>query len=1106
MRHILPVRRPFRVLAAAALVASVFAAPSFAAPSASAVSTRELWTTNAAIWQTPKSVALKSFARPGVHAVMIDGDVYRGRPTRFFAYYALPSNATAQAKVPGIVLVHGGGGTAFDDWVRTWNARGYAAIAMDTCGGVPPRDGALGRLSHRDSGPDGWGRFDQADEPLTDQWTYHAVATAIRAHSFLRSLPEVDASRIGVTGISWGGYLTACIAGVDGRFAFAAPVYGCAFLRDHSVWSRGLRGMGGLGARWDALWDARNFLPFAKMPMLWCTGTNDHFFPLDSLQRGYDLAEQVPSLSIKERMPHGHPPAGDPPEITAFADSIAFGRAPLPKVTRTAMADGAMSVEWEAPGRTVAKAFLVRTDSADANWEARPFVSEEIAFSGTALTVAVPPSAVLWYVNLVTDNGLVVSTRHFTKMPDTSACGGVLRVSPDGLSPQEALQAIRAAKAKGDSSAWTVKVAPGRYVLSEPLVMRPEDSGTPSAPVRWVAEEGGEAVFAGGGRVAGWRDDGDGTWSAPVPKGVYGKAAWFQSLYVNGRRAVRSRHPNAGFFHVDSEVHTPVTNAEGKVTYVARAVVKDAAADVLTGLSPDELAAVELQARVKWSYGAFSVAGWSPADRTLTVKMSEAVKSWKTWAGEKNLFCFENVRAGFDAPGEWLYDKAAGRIRYRPRPGETLAALEAYAPTSGLASLLCLEGEPERGKLVTDISFEGISFELSTLNGERLPSGFVQQYQGQAATRAGGCVYAKGAQRVTFDRCRVAHTENYAVRMDVGCVSNRIVRCEMTDLGAGGVFIGDVRANYFKDSKVAARYPFEGRKVPYGDPRAAAHHPCAFITVDDCTISDAGLVNPEGCGVLITQASDCSVTHCDIGDLYYTGVSVGWTWGYSGSLAQRNTVAFNRIHDIGKGVMSDMGGVYTLGTSFGTCVSNNVICNVKSFDYGGWGLYNDEGSEGVVWENNLVHDVKDAAYHQHYGRENVVRNNVFVNAEKTQLAISCAEVHRSVTFDRNVVCWTGDAPFYTGPYAVVRVKDGNATVDNVPKAERATAGKVGWGTNLVWRTDGAVALDGVENAVVADPLFADAAKGDFRLKEGSPALKIGFVPWDYARSGRRTAP
>ena len=393
--------------------------------SASVASTRDLFRTNAALWQTPQATPVKSFTHDGVRAVMIDGEPWRGRPTRFFAYYGLPSNATAAAKAPGIVLVHGGGGTAYDSWVRLWNARGYAAVAMDTCGGVPPRDRAIGRLSHRDSGPDGWGdaNFDRANEPPSDQWTYQAVSTVIRAHSFLRALPEVDAARVGVTGISWGGYLTACVAGIDGRFAFAAPVYGCAFLLDHSVWTPQMRRLGAVGARWDALWDARNFLPFAKMPVLWCTGTNDYFFPLDSLQRGCDLLPQPPSLSVKVRMPHGHPPAGDPREIAAFADSVVFGRPALPKVTSAEMRGGALAVSWRADGRRVAQAFLVRTASRDGNWSKRAFDSVPVAFSGASLTAAVPPDSELWYVNLVTDDGLVVSTRHFVWRADGLAKG-----------------------------------------------------------------------------------------------------------------------------------------------------------------------------------------------------------------------------------------------------------------------------------------------------------------------------------------------------------------------------------------------------------------------------------------------------------------------------------------------------------------------------------------------------------------------------------------------------------------------------------------------------------------------------------------------------------
>jgi len=114
-----------------------------------------------------------------------------------------------------------------------------------------------------------------------------------------------------------------------------------------------------------------------------------------------------------------------------------------------------------------------------------------------------------------------------------------LTVSPEGMTPKEALLKIRAAKAAGDDSAWTVRVKKGFYELGETLVFTPEDSGTSCAPVRWIGEPG--TVFSGGVRVTGWRDCGDGTWEAPAPT-----ERAMEQLWVNGRRAGRSRWPKKG--------------------------------------------------------------------------------------------------------------------------------------------------------------------------------------------------------------------------------------------------------------------------------------------------------------------------------------------------------------------------------------------------------------------------------------------------------------------------------------------------------------------------------------------------------------------------------
>lgn len=320
-------------------------------------------------WDAPEYVT------NGVRAVWLEGVTWKDRPTRIFAYYGLPKGATVDKKVPGIVLVHGGGGTAFHSWVRTWNARGYAAVAMDTCGGVP-FDGEYSKCHQRHdwSGPNGWGCFkDEALKP-EDQWMYHAVESVIRSHTFLRGLPEVDASKIGVTGISWGGVLTSVVCGVDPRFAFAAPVYGCGNLRKHSLWTPEI------GERWNALWDPLQYAKRCRCPTLWCTGTNDHFFPLDSFKETA-LATGNALFSIKVRMPHGHPPDGDPAEISAFADSIVKG---APKLTE----------------RKVVRREWVSTDSDDSVWEKRYFTASP----------NVPVNGTIFFENRILEGGLVLSS------------------------------------------------------------------------------------------------------------------------------------------------------------------------------------------------------------------------------------------------------------------------------------------------------------------------------------------------------------------------------------------------------------------------------------------------------------------------------------------------------------------------------------------------------------------------------------------------------------------------------------------------------------------------------------------------------------------------
>ena len=368
----------------------------------------------------PKVYDAPEHATDGVKAVFYEGLPCNGKPTRVFAYYAVPDLPKGE-KAPAMVLVHGGGGSAFPNWVRLWTGRGYAAIAMDTCGCVS--GGGHGkRPRHARGGPPGWGGFDQIDQPVHDQWTYHAVADVILAHSLIRSLPGVDPDRTGLTGISWGGYLTCIVAGVDHRFKFAAPVYGCGFLGDNSTWLGRFRQMGPEKAeRWLGLWDPSRYLPTARMPMLWVAGTNDFAYPMDSLQKSYRRPKGPRWLAIRPRMPHGHGGPGEKPEeIRAMADSFLRDGKPLLRITDRGRDGRRAWAAFESPVPVV-KAVLHYTCEVG-TWKERKWQEAPAALDAAAGKVSadLPEATTVYYVNLTDDRGLVVSSEH-EEVPAASA-------------------------------------------------------------------------------------------------------------------------------------------------------------------------------------------------------------------------------------------------------------------------------------------------------------------------------------------------------------------------------------------------------------------------------------------------------------------------------------------------------------------------------------------------------------------------------------------------------------------------------------------------------------------------------------------------------------
>ena len=620
-----------------------------------------------------------------------------------------------------------------------------------------------------------------------------------------------------------------------------------------------------------------------------------------------------------------------------------------------------------------------------------------------------------------------------------------------------------------------ILVADGRYELAQPVVITPDDSGTKQSPTVIRAEAGSRPVFSGGRVIRGWQvrsERGQERWTVDLPEVKAG--LWNVSqLFVNDQRRFRPVLPASGWYTIAGTLPpSPAGAGKGHDRFVFSG--DDLRADWAN------LADVEVVAVHKWTMSRMPIATIAPLETDVgqtVVTFAGHTRGVNEWCSfpKGNRFLVENVREALGAPGSWYLDRPTGTLTYCPLEGETPETAVVVAPVAD--RLVEFRGDAAVGRLVEHVRLEGLTFAHDNWS---MPRGG-QSYP-QAEANVGGSIMATGVRHLAFDRCVVRQAGRYAIEFRAGCKDCTVERCELVDLGGGGV-LASSEVHQMTDGNEGS----EGLV----DPKDQS---VQGITVRDTTIAHGGRLHPAAVGVWIGHASGCTVEHCDIHDLTYTGVSVGWTWGYGPSPAHHNRIAHNHIYDIGHGVLSDMGGVYTLGISPGTVVEGNVIHDITSRDYGGWGLYTDEGSTGIVMRKNLVYRTSSGGFHQHYGRDNSIENNVFALARDWQLQRSRVENHTSFRFERNIVWWDSSTPLVKGDW----------TKQLVTKS------------NCYWNASGPVVFpDGKDLAarqaagqdagsIVADPKFKDPDHGDFTLASDSPVWPLGFEPLDPAAAGRRT--
>lgn len=634
---------------------------------------------------------------------------------------------------------------------------------------------------------------------------------------------------------------------------------------------------------------------------------------------------------------------------------------------------------------------------------------------------------------------------------------------------------------------FTVKIMDEVTELSSTLRIAPREDARYSevSPSLLTVEPYGDTpvTLVGGFRIAGWKEDsfrGVACLSAEV-SGVKEGTKDFSDLYVNGRRAEYTRYPAEGFLNPEDVENHGTGLFDSSSWFIAKK------GDLPEG---DALRHALISFGHYWIDEHMAIADYDPATRKVTFAAASRFTISPACGDSARMdYYIENLPDTFGNPGEWYLSHEEGKVYYIPRNAEeTAETLVAYAPT--VSRILDICGTPDDP--VDGVTFRRIRFTCTESRYESI--GYPKSHQSPTAGGSGLNAYTEGAkyasdlqscsdmhgaiqlsyaQNCTFEECEVTCVGNHAIALLDGTRGTRIDSCHLHRLGGGGVRISQSYSTYDPVCEVKDNI------------------------VTNCLIEDGGQRYFASCGVLIMHASYTEISHNTIRDFFYSGISCGWVWGYHESVCHHNRLLYNHIYNLGKGRLSDMGGIYTLGPQKGTIVRGNVIHDVKSKVYGGWGMYTDEGSSYITFEDNVCYRCSCEGFHQHYGRQNVLRNNIFALCNAGCLVMGRREGRLGIIAENNIFLAAGQRIYHnptpamlsadhnllwdpTGPCIAYNSKEGHCTFEEMQE-------KFGFD----------------EHGMVADPLFVDPENGNFTLSPSSPALLLGFRPIDTSLAGHR---
>ncbi|HOK55731.1 MAG TPA: right-handed parallel beta-helix repeat-containing protein [bacterium] len=598
-----------------------------------------------------------------------------------------------------------------------------------------------------------------------------------------------------------------------------------------------------------------------------------------------------------------------------------------------------------------------------------------------------------------------------------------------------------------------ITIKGGIYFLEKPVELTYEHSGTSDLPVIIMPYKNERVIISAGEKLKNYKTekiDGKEFFVFDV------KGKKFRSLWVNDEYLKRARYPKNGYLKIAGISEEDEKKEWNEGVYKVKIHNED-----IKNWNNFKNSEVILMTR--WVESRLPVYYVDINKGIIEFKKRTVFKPQKD-----DLYYIENIFEFMDEK-EWYFDFESEKLYFYPE--EKTKNYEFIIPK--FENVLIIKGCPEKNEYVENIYFYNITFSHAewyfpekSLKGNE-SGGFAQ-----AAIEIPGAVYCEGMRNCKFENCEITNVGTYGFEFSKGCQNNKIINCKTHSIGAGGIKIGERITREEKNLKT------------YGN------------EIKGCIIKDGGKIFHSAVGIWIGQSYRNIIEKNEIYDFYYTGISIGWTWGYGKSLAGGNIVKFNNVHHIGKKtdgdgpILSDMGGIYTLGIQDGTLISNNIFHDIYGYWYGGWGIYFDEGSTHIIAENNLVYNTTHGGFHQHYGKENIVRNNIFAFGRDQQIQITRPENHIRFTFERNIVIGNTEKWIYGGiDFNFMFNNNLYFRIDGKEIKIFDHGGKIY--TFKDWQKKG---MD--TDSILEDPLFYDIKNFNFKLKNNSPAFKIGFKEFE----------